>query len=69
MIYRINDPIMRRLFMAPRDALRMRAGVVSLLAGNLDNRAAIRLPVFAFKSVYYALTWANRLGLRHLGSV
>jgi flavin-dependent dehydrogenase len=69
MIYRINDPVMRRLFLAPRDAFGMRAGVVSLLAGNLDNRAAIRLPVIAFKSVYYALTWMNRLSPRQLGSV
>ena len=63
MIYRMNDPVMRRLFLAPRDTLGMRAGVVSLLAGNLDNRAAIRFPVLAFKSVYYLMTWANRLGL------
>jgi flavin-dependent dehydrogenase len=69
MIYRINDPVMRQLFLAPRDALGMRAGVVSLLAGNLDNRAAIRLPVLAFKSVYYAMTWANRLGLSQAAPV
>lgn len=68
MIYRINDPVMRHLFLAPRDTLGMRAGVVSLLAGNLDNRAAIRLPVLAFKSVYYAMTCANRLGLRQVAS-
>jgi flavin-dependent dehydrogenase len=63
MIYRINDPVMRRLFMAPRDAFGMRAGVVSLLAGNLENRAAIRRPVVAFQSVYYALAFAHRIGL------
>jgi flavin-dependent dehydrogenase len=66
MIRRINDPVMRGLFLAPRDTLGMRAGVVSLLAGNLDNRLTIRLPVMAFQSVYYAMRLAQRLGAGHL---
>jgi len=35
LIYRINTPALRHLLMGPKNALRMRDGLVSLLAGNL----------------------------------
>ncbi len=35
LIYRINTPALRWLFMSPANGLRMRDGLVSLLAGNL----------------------------------
>nr|WP_321986421.1 NAD(P)/FAD-dependent oxidoreductase [uncultured Lichenicoccus sp.] len=61
LIYRINDPVMRGLFMSPRNTLRMRDGLVSLLAGNLDRDLRSMLPVLAFKSVYHVARGADRL--------
>jgi len=63
LIYRINDPVLRSLFMAPRNTLWMRDGIINMLAGNLrgDPRAAI--PVLCFKAVYHAFSGLHRLGL------
>ncbi len=62
LIYRINTPALRTMLMAPRNALRMRDALVSMLAGNLEIEPRARLPVLAFKTVYYALSAAGRLG-------
>ena len=62
MIYRINDPVLRSLFMDPRNMLRMRDGVVSLLAGNLHSEWRAALPVLAFKSVYHVMRLLHRFG-------
>jgi len=64
LIYRINTPALRHLFMAPRNVLRMRDGLVSLLAGNLRGTWSSVLPVLAFKGVYHAMALAMRLGHR-----
>jgi flavin-dependent dehydrogenase len=63
LIYRINDPVMRHMLMTPNNRFRMRDGVVSLLAGNFDNRAALRLSLLSFRSVYRLMSLAARLGL------
>ena len=63
LIYRINTPALRLLFMAPRNLFRMRDGLVSLLAGNLRGSWRSVLPVLAFKSIYYVTTALLRLGL------
>ena len=41
LIYRINSPVLRGMLMAPRNCFRMRDGLVSVLAGNLDDRAEL----------------------------
>ncbi|MBV9653405.1 MAG: tryptophan 7-halogenase [Acetobacteraceae bacterium] len=65
LIYRINEPVLRELFMAPRNTLNMRAGLVSMLAGNFGSGARMpRLPVAAFKSVYYTVSLLRLLGVR-----
>ena len=64
LIYRINTPALRHLFMAPKNVLRMRDGLVSLLAGNLRGSWGAVIPVLAFKGVFYAMSLAMRLGLR-----
>lgn len=64
LVYRINTPALRLLFMAPRNMLRMRDGLVSLLAGNLRGTWTSALPVLAFKSVYYITAAMLRLGLQ-----
>ena len=66
LIYRINTPVLRALFMAPRNTLRMKDGLVSLLAGNLRGSRKSFVPVLAFKSVYYILSGLMRLGLHKL---
>ena len=62
LIYRINTPVLRSMFMSPRNTLRMRDGVITLLAGNLAVDWRSRLPVLALKSTYHLLTVAHRLG-------
>lgn len=64
LIYRINTPALRHLFMAPKNVLRMRDGLVSLLAGNLRGSWDSVIPVLAFKAVFYAMSMAMRVGLR-----
>jgi flavin-dependent dehydrogenase len=63
LIYRINTPALRMLFLAPSNKLRMRDGLVSLLAGNLRGSRETLVPVLAFKTVYALMTLALRLGL------
>lgn len=63
LIYRIDSPALRLLFMTPSNRLRMRDGLVSLLAGNLRARPDQRVPVLAFKSAYYVTSALLRLGI------
>jgi flavin-dependent dehydrogenase len=62
LIYRINTPILRSMFMSPSNRFGMRAGLVALLAGNLKIDRQLRIPVLAFKSAYYLLCGLSRLG-------
>ena len=64
LIYRINDPVMRDMFMAPSNRFRMREGLVSMLAGDVHRRPHLRVPVLAFKACYYGLHLARRFGWR-----
>jgi flavin-dependent dehydrogenase len=64
LIYRINHPVLRGMLMAPRNSLRMRDGLVSLLAGNFSSGRGIRVPIHAFRIIFYLLVMARRLGLR-----
>ena len=52
-IYRMTNPTMRDLFMGPRNFLRMKEALLSVLAGDLYGRTPIRGSLFAFKLVYY----------------
>jgi flavin-dependent dehydrogenase len=64
LIYRINHPVLRSMFMAPSDRFRMRAGLVAILAGNLQRGWRYSAPLLAFKSAFYALSLASRFGMR-----
>jgi len=59
MIYRFNSPAMRRLFMAPRNALHMEQAVISLLAGDVYRNTQVQWSLRAFKTVYYITFIAN----------
>lgn len=63
LIYRINTPALRMLFMNPANRLRMRDGLVSLLAGNLRGTPQQFVPVLAFKCAYYIAAALLRAGL------
>ncbi len=63
LIYRIDSPALRLLFMTPSNRFRMRDGLVSLLAGNLRARPDQRVPVLAFKTAYYVAAALLRLRL------
>lgn len=64
LIYRINTPVLRDMFMEPRNRFRMREGLVSLLAGDVHANAGRQWPVLAFKGAFYALSLAYRFGYR-----
>ena len=67
LIRRINDPVMRAMFLRPRNMLRMRDGLISVLAGHfLYERPGFGLPLAAFKAMYYLMSGARRLGLRNV---
>jgi flavin-dependent dehydrogenase len=63
LICRINDPVLRRMFLSPRNTLRMRDGVITLLAGHLDAGWRARVPILALKSTFYALSLGARMRL------
>ena len=60
-IYRMTNPTIRQLFMAPRNALGMQSAVLSLLAGDLFRGTPIHWRLRAFKAFYYLLNLAHPL--------
>ena len=67
LVYRINTPVLRDMFMSPSSKYQMKAGLISLLAGNLQKGLTPRLPVVMFKACYHSLNLAHRLGFRLSG--
>ncbi len=63
LIYRINDPVMRSLFMAPKNTLWMRDGIINMLAGNLRGDPRAVIPILSFKAVFHTLSWLHRRGM------
>jgi len=63
LIYRINDPVMRSLFMAPKNTLWMRDGIINMLAGNLRGDPRAVIPILSFKAVFHTLSFLHRRGL------
>jgi flavin-dependent dehydrogenase len=58
-IYRMTRPAMRELFMAPRNVMRMKEALLSLLAGDIFGTTPIWASLRAFKLVYYATSLAH----------
>jgi flavin-dependent dehydrogenase len=67
LIFRFHTPVMRDMFMEPRNRFRMREGLIGLLAGNVHANVNREFPVLAFKASYYLLNLLYRLGYRHRG--
>ena len=63
-IYRITTPVMRKMFMNPRNAFRMEEAVLSLLSADVFDKTPIRFPLTVFKTIYWIatiLTWRESL--------
>jgi flavin-dependent dehydrogenase len=58
-IYRVTNPTMRELFLGPRNVLRMKEALLSVLAGDIYGRTPIWGSLRAFKGLYYLMSLAN----------
>jgi flavin-dependent dehydrogenase len=58
-IYRVTRPAMRELFMGPRNVLRMKEALLSLLAGDVLGKSPIQASLLAFKGLYYLMSLAR----------
>jgi flavin-dependent dehydrogenase len=58
-IYRVTNPTMRGFFMDPRNPLRVKEAVLTVLAGDVHGRTRFRLPLTLFKGLYYASSLAH----------
>lgn len=54
LIYRMTNPVMRDLFMGPRNTFRVKEALLSLLAGDIYGRTPIWTSLRLFKLIYYA---------------
>jgi flavin-dependent dehydrogenase len=52
-IYRMTHPVIRRLFMAPRNFMGVQSAVVSLLAGDVFRAGPVRPRLYLFRVIYY----------------
>ena len=52
-IYRVTNPTMRDMFMAPRNVLRAKEAVLSVLAGDVFGKTPIWGSIRIFKTLYY----------------
>ena len=58
-IYRVTNPTMRDLFMAPRNVFRVKEALLSVLAGDIFGKTPIWRSLLAFKAIYYLASLAN----------
>ncbi|MDA8329506.1 MAG: FAD-dependent oxidoreductase [Betaproteobacteria bacterium] len=52
-IYRLTNPTMRDMFMAPRNVFRAKEALLSLLAGDIFSQTPIWTSIALFKTMYY----------------
>jgi flavin-dependent dehydrogenase len=58
-IYRVTNPTMREMFMAPRNPLRAKEALLSLLAGDIHGSTPFWPSLWALKGFYYAFSLAH----------
>ena len=58
-IYRVTNPVMRDMFMEPRNIFRVKEALLSVLAGDLFGTTPIRGPLLVFRGLYYATSLLN----------
>jgi len=55
-IYRVTNPTLRDLFMAPIERGGMKAALLSVLAGDVFGRTPIRAGIAKFRAIYYVFS-------------
>ncbi len=55
-IYRVTNPTIRDMFMHPRNLFKVKQGLMSLLAADLNHGPAFRRSLLMFKLLYYAIS-------------
>lgn len=60
-IYRVTNPTMREFFMFPRNPLRMKEALLTVLAGDIHGRTPFRTPLNLFKALYYFVSLSHPL--------
>ena len=58
-IYRVTNPVMRDMFMGPRNVFRVKEALLSVLAGDVFGKTPIHAPLLVFKGIYYAASLFN----------
>ncbi len=58
-IYRVTNPVIRNMFMEPRNIFRAKEAVLSVLAGDVYGTTPIQKPLFLFKAIYYTASLLN----------
>jgi len=58
-IYRVTNPTMRGFFLDPRNPLRVKEAVLTVLAGDVHGSTPFRWPLTLFKGLYYAVSLAH----------
>jgi len=58
-IFRVTNPTMRGFFMDPRNPLRVKEAMISLLAGDIHGRTPIWASILAIKALYYLVSIGN----------
>lgn len=58
-IYRVTNPALRDMFMAPRNIFRVQEALLSVLAGDVFGTTPIRRPLWIFKGLYYGASLLN----------
>ena len=53
LIYRMTSPVIRKLFMTPRNVFGVQSAVVSLLAGDVFRDGPVRPRLYLFRLIYY----------------
>jgi flavin-dependent dehydrogenase len=58
-IYRVTNPTLREMFMAPSDKFDMKKALLSVLAGDVFGNTPIRKGLRMFQAAYYLLSFIN----------
>jgi len=58
-IHRVTNPFIRDLFMYPRNILKTKASILSVLSGDIFDNPRIWPSLYAFKAIYYLSSVLN----------
>jgi hypothetical protein len=64
LIYRINTPVLRDIFMASFDLFNTRNGLLAILAGNFYEEGRLFSPLRRLQLAYGCLYFLSKLGVR-----